>query len=207
MRNKFKVLGITTLVVLTVISGILVNAYLAKNYLFIYSTGTSDKAVLNTTWKMSQQEIERANKTTLSAPDIDLSGLGAPEVINQNRFRELVQKNVFLWGHISEIKYSFFDNKFYEYYISLTAYEQEHPYKEILETLRSQFGTGKEVEKKRADIIHSFEWDTEKQSISYWIMSNEDKKTYHVGMRAVYKPFYRQIEEIAHSEKKNVFNK
>ena len=133
--------------------------------------------------------------------------LFTPEVTDQKRFTAFVQKDVFLWGHLTQVEYTFFDNMLYEYYVSLTAYEREKPNKEILETLRNQFGAGREVERKRADIIYSFGWDTEKQTVSYWMLRNEGGKTYHVGISAVYKPFYRQIEEIARNEKKEYFRK
>src|SRR5438552_12302723 len=98
--------------------------------------GLKDKAFLNATWKMSPQEIERANETTLvpGANDI-FSFLFAPEVTNRKRFMEMDQKDASLWGHDAEINYLFFDNQLYEYNISLTAYDANNPYNEILATL------------------------------------------------------------------------
>jgi hypothetical protein len=170
---------------------------------FGYATGTNDKAFLNATWKMSPREIERENKTSLSASKRLL--LFTPEETNQDRFKTLTQKDISLWGQPAEIQYTFFDNMLYEYYVSLTAYDPKTPHKEILETLRGQFGEGKEVKKKRVYIICSFEWDTEKQTISYWMGKFKGEKTYYIGIRAVYKPFYKQIEEVVNIEKKACF--
>lgn len=205
MRRKLKIFGIVTLIVLIAVCGGIVNKYLSGRHLFIYATGTSDKAFLNATWKMSPQEIERVNRTSLSdSPTWFLIPLEL-EVTDQGRHKAFVQKDVSLWGRNAEIDYQFFDNMLYGYDISFTAYNLDEPHKEILETLRGQFGAGKEEERKRADIIYRFEWDTEKQTVSYHMWKDEKEKSYHVNIRALYKPFYRQIEEIAKNEKKAYF--
>jgi hypothetical protein len=206
MNNKLKLLGIAIAVSLIAVSIVAVNNYLSNKHFFVYATGTNDKAFLNTTWKMSPQEIERANKTTLSdAPQWHLDPFTTPEVTNKNRFKILTQKDVFLFGHTSEVEFTFFDNMLYEYEISLTAYDLEKPHKEILETLRKQFGEGKEEREKRSDIIYSSGWDTEKQTVSYWMGNNEGEKTFFVHVRAQYKPFFRQIEDVSKNEKKTYF--
>jgi hypothetical protein len=203
MSKRLRLFGIAAVIAFALIGGVILNAYLSNNNLLIYSTGTSDKAFLKATWKMSPREIERANNATLS--NSDMLDPFTPEVINQGRFKALVQKDVFLWGHLTQVEYAFFDNMLYEYYISLDAYDLEKPHREILKTLHAQFGEGKEDEIKRADIIHSHDWETERQTISYWMGKSEGKKNYYVGIRARYKPFYKQIEEIAKIEKKGYF--
>jgi len=203
MKRKLKraVIGAASLLIALCI--VAVNSYLSNKHLFLYATGTKDKAFLNATWKMSPQEIERANKTVLSTSDLPI--LITPEVVDQSRFKTMIQKDLLLWGHASQVHYEFFDNMPYEYRATLTAYDLEKPHKEILETLRTQFGKEKEVQKKRTDIVYSFEWATAKQDISYWMGHNEDGKSYYVFVKARYKPFYEHIEAIARSEKKSYF--
>jgi hypothetical protein len=203
MRKKLSLLRITSLIAISAVCGVFLNIFLSENNFFIYATGTKDKAFLNTTWKMSPREIERANKTSLSSSESLL--LFTPEVTNKSRFKALVQKNAYLWGRLVQVEYSFFDDMLYEYYISLTAYDLEKPHNEILATLTEEFGVGKEIEEKRADLIHSHEWDTEKQLISYWMGKNEGEKFFYIGIRAVNKPFYKNIEEIAKNERKVYF--
>ena len=203
MNRKMKRVGIGVASILIALCIVALNSYLSNRHLFLYATGTSDKAFLNATWKMSPQEIERANKAVLSLSDLPI--LFTPEVIDQNRFKTLIQKDLFLWGHTSQVHYEFFDNMLYEYRVSLTAFDLEKPHKEILEMLRAQFGQEKEAEKRRVDIIYSFEWATEKQEISYWMGHNEDGKSYYVFVKARYKPFYAYIEAIAKNEKKSYF--
>jgi len=122
MNKKLRLFGITARVALTAICGVIFNAYLSDHNLFIYGTGTSDKAFLKATWKMSPREIERANNASLSGSEMLL--LFTPEVTNQGRFKALLQKDVFLWGHLAQVEYAFFDNMLYEYYASLTAGER-----------------------------------------------------------------------------------
>jgi len=45
-----------------------------ENYLF-WTTGTKEKAFLNTTWGMSKKEVKRSNRTTQSWPT-ELKGMG-----------------------------------------------------------------------------------------------------------------------------------
>src|SRR5574341_1397190 len=99
MSKRLRLFGIAAVIALALIGGVILNAYLSDNNLLIYATGTSDKAFLKATWKMSPREIERANNATLSNSDMLI--LFTPEVTNQGRFKALVQKDVFLWGHLA----------------------------------------------------------------------------------------------------------
>lgn len=116
----------------------------------------------------------------------------------------------------------------YGYQISLAAYDLEKPHKEILETLRGQFGEGKNGRTKNPDLIYSFNWDTEKQTVSYWMTKKHGPaatddwktkeptdpntwgpdpfvKTYYVYAWSQYEPFFKQIEDVAKNEKKTYF--
>lgn len=202
--KKLRLFGIAALTAVIAICGVLLNSYLSDNNLFIYATGTDDKAFLNATWKMSPRELERINNTTLSPADSILL-LFTPEILNPDRFKALVQKDVFLWGYRAKVQYTFFDNMLYEYYVPLTTSDPNKPHNEILETLRGQFGDGNKDDEKRADLVYNFKWETEKQTISYWMGKNEGQESYYIGIRAVHKPFYEQIEEVANNEKKRYF--
>ena len=192
-------------VALIVLGGFLLSRYLSANNLLFYATGSSDKAFVNATWKMSPPEIERANNAKLFPYDDPFVGLGDPAVMDRKRFTESRQKDLFLWGYPAELTYAFFDNMLYEYYINLTAYDLDKPFKDILATLRAQFGEGKEPSDKRKDLIHSLEWNTDKQNVYCWMGKNDKDNSYYVGVRATYKPVKQQIDDIAKSEKKKYF--
>jgi hypothetical protein len=205
IRKKLKISLIILLIILIGVCGVLLNNYLSNNNLFFYAKGTKDKAFLNSTWKMTPKEIERANNTFLSETTNVFSLLFAPEITNKKRFKELVQEDLYLWGEKAKVKYEFFDNMLYEYYVSLTAYNLEKTHKEIFQTLRTKFGTNKEIKDKREDLIYYFEWESDKQKVSYWIGKNKEKDSYYVGIKALYQPFYRQIEELVKKEKQEYF--
>lgn len=204
MNRRLKRGGIALLVLLGILCLVALNSYLSNRHLFTYATGTKDKAFLNATWKMSPQEIERANSTVLSSP------LGFPspitaDVMDQKRFQVLLQKEFWLWGHESQVEYQFFDSMLYEYCVLLTVFDIEKSHREIFEMLRSKFGKERDARAKGSDLLYDFEWETEKQAVSYWMGHNKGKESYYVGIRARYKPFYADIEKIGKDEKKSYF--
>ena len=174
-----------------------------NNYLF-YSTGINEKAFLNSQWLMSPNEIKRANSASLTAPEIEIFW-GDPDVINRERYSAFVQKNLNLWGYGAEVEYLFFDNKLYEYYISINVYEIKKIRKEILVALQEKYGEQVKVKKMSVHLIDEYDWNTENRKIRFWIGKSNKKKRYHIGVRTTYLPFYKKLEEIADSEKKNYF--
>jgi len=105
MRRKLKLFGLAVLIIIVAICFGIVNKYLSGNHLLIYATGTNDKAFLNATWKMSPQEIERANKTSLSKSITWF--LAAPQVTDNSRLKSFIQENLSLWGNNSKVEYFF----------------------------------------------------------------------------------------------------
>lgn len=224
MHSKLKIFVISFLIILVAVFSWFANKYLSENKFLMYATGTNDKAFLNATWKMSPQEIERANKTFLSKEKNNVFAyLFLPNVTNKDRFKLLSPLDVSLWGHEAKVVYTFFDNMLCSYYIIFTTDNKENTNKEILKTLHGQFGVEKKSIEKEKDVdlkkdhfsdknitwmptiltIYKFDWDTEKQSISYWMDEWEIGNTVYIT--ANYKPLYKQIEKIAENEKKSYF--
>lgn len=211
MGRKLKMFGIAFLIILVAVCLGFVNKYLSSNHLLIYATGTSDKAFLNATWKMSPQEIERANKTTLSALFVP-----ANRELDQNRIKVSVSE-IYLWKHTARLECVFFENMLYKYFITISAYDLENTNKEILALLRERFGKEKVSTMMPDDTgvsetILNIEWDTDKQHISYKIRKIDESTVkqffvppYCMDIIATYKPLYKQIKEIAEKEKKSYF--
>jgi hypothetical protein len=169
----------------------------------MYATGTNDKAFLHATWKMSPQEIQRANKASLSQSEMWF--LFAPQVTDRNRLKSFIQENLSMWGNTSKVEYIFFDEMLYEYCITFTI-DQSHKeitHKEILETPRGQFREEKQLD--NSPEIYSYRWDTDKQTIQYLMLKNKEGQSFFVQITATYKPFYSQIEEVIKKEKKTYF--
>ena len=100
MRCLLRILFVTCLIFITTIGGVLFVSYLKANNLLFFSTGTKEKAFLNTTWRMSPKEVERATGWPLFElleRDKHLSQieheLFSPPVMDKNRYQELKQSN------------------------------------------------------------------------------------------------------------------
>ena len=176
--------------------------YIQQNKYFWFATGTRNKAILNTTWKMSPQEISRVNKTYLVKSDRLI--LFAPDVVDQKRIKKLVQKDVFLWGHRTEIVYVFFDEMLYEYYIGITLYDKDIYIDDIMKALKTKYGKPQDRNKHSDNCLYSFDFKSRNQLISTWLIEN-DNKTFHAGIRANYLPFKNEVEHIIQEEKSNYF--
>jgi len=141
------------LLALTVYAIYKLNIYLKNENLLIYATGTNEKAFLNSTWKMSPKEIERANKTNLSNSYNENSvfesiriSFDFPQILNMNRYSHYIQKDVLLWeGYGVYVNYYFFDNMLFEYNIKLENYPFKQIPSDIILTLRSRFGNEKKA--------------------------------------------------------------
>src|SRR5579871_413640 len=175
MRKILKLLGMLVLIGAVCTAAVFLNIYLSQTKRFPYSTGGHDKAFLNSTWKMSPQEIERANRTQLvTADDALWEIIGAPSVLDKKRYKELMQKDISLWGYPAKVTYEFFDDKLSGYYIGLTVYEPDKPFQDIYGTLKQQFGEGKIDPKPSDNLIQSIDWDAHDQKLSLWITKKDE---------------------------------
>src|SRR6266446_6724451 len=156
MRRLLYIFFVLCLIIGTSLGGIWFVNYLKMNNLLFFATGTKEKAFLNTTWRMSPKEVERATGLTLLEMTDDerkmnhlLRDLYGPHIMNKNRFRELKQKNLSLWGMDAEVEYSFFDNQLYRCFILMksgSALKDLH--KTILTALEVRFGVAQDDKEK-----------------------------------------------------------
>lgn len=207
LLRLLRIVGIAVAVGALGLGVFLGNAFLKGTNRWPYATGGADKAFLNATWKMSPQEIERANKTHLGPPEESWwEELNAPSVIDKKRYRELVQADISLWGYSAKVTYQFFDDKLKGYSVGLTVYDPDRPFNEILATLNNKFGPGI-ADLAITDVIsRTVDWDAAGQKVELWITKRDEKdKSYYLGMRSSYKPFTREIEDIVAKEKRHTF--
>lgn len=181
-----------------------------KNYLF-FSTGTDKKAFLNSTWLMSENEIERANNTFLKRLDSNDWGIlyFEPDVINPYRYKTLKQTNINLWNHEAKVEYGFFDNKLYKYHVEYFVYNHSKHHNILTTSLKERFGdnpiTKLDINDKQYDIINRYMWNTSDVDISYIMSHHKKKGKYKVNINATYKPYSKKIESISNKEKKGYF--
>ena len=178
--------------------------YIKDENLLIYATGTNEKAFLNSTWLMSPNEIRRANNAYLEKPEWELF-FTEPDVVNPNRYSSFKQKDIELWGHSTEVEYSFFDKKLFQYYIGMKSYDADKDEKEVLAILNYRFGSQLKIEKKSKHLLKEYEWGYKNQSIRFWISKDSKDKNYHFGITVKYLPYYNEIKKISEAEKKNYF--
>jgi hypothetical protein len=183
VRRLFKLAGSVAALAVLAFGCVLLNKVLHDTYRFPYATGTRDKAFLNSTWEMSPNEIERANKTLLEYAPPDFFDFIGPSVTDKTRYKKMVQKNV--------------------------VTPDESLRKEMKETLEGEFGAGKlDTEDKDSEV--RLIWDTGKQTIRFWVIKGEhmlgqDEKGYYFGVSASYKRLESQIDKTIKDEKKKYF--
>ena len=213
MRCLLRILFVTCLIIITTIGGVLLVSYLKANHLLFFSTGTKEKAFLNTTWRMSPKEVERATGWPLFElleRDKYLSQLMhelfSPPVMDKNRYQDLKQSNISLWGHDAEVEYSFFDHKLYEYFISMKSGSalKDSGHKAILTALEARFGVAQPDRKEQRDIIYAYKWESSRERVTYW-MTQESDNAYVARIRVTHLPSMSEIEQIVKDEQRNYF--
>ena len=189
--------------------------------------------MLNSTWKMSRNEVERVNNCRLkqkkrNSYKFDFSG----------RQKELYQRDAFFWGHHTDIKYYFFDDMLYKYefmiyggmaYLAIDETEkiQNHRLEVknintlILKNLQNKFGkedtNTKDKDKNKDNSIQTtYKWIFKNQKITYkfnyWDSRNVSKKgkdymdiRYIIIIEGVYQPIFNEMNNLIEKEKANYF--
>jgi len=222
MISPFKSLIQENFNLVIIISGICIliitNAFLSENNLLIYATGTNEKALKNSTWKMSLKEVKRVNECRLEHKR-------KPKKFDyQGRQKEFVQDNAFFWGYNCDIKYFFFDNMLYKYKVKIVLPKISTPEQlekdkfeikklkmDILQALREKFGN--EVKKSNEKNILHNSWNYKNQIVNckFTDLKEEewgDNRTYnctYFEIEGIYQPIYKQMEEIMQKDKSNSF--
>lgn len=222
MESLVKKFFILVLIVSTLLGLYHINKYLRDNYFLIYSTGTSNKAFMNSTWQMSPKEIERANKTKLTniwqggtnytgdKKDLyfDISArrekIFFPEVVynltDKRRLKTFSSSHTpYLWNIRTSVQYHFFDNKLLSYSLHFKEIRQQEE-KLILEHLRNQFGDYKYFKSiEYGERVKNYEWKNNIQTIKL------ETKNKYSNIKFTYNPIIDEIREIAEEEKKALF--
>lgn len=200
---------INIFLIIILIAGLfLVDKYLSANNLLFYSTGTSEKAFLDSTWGMAPREIERANNTVLKPPRFDFTGMPYetdpyPRVINMKRYKSLVQNGLDFWSHSANVKYGFFDDKLFTYVAEIIVYrDQVNQLNEtIISKISEKYGQFQKQENKTYYIQGA--WNKIPVKVYYWIYESENK--YSVHIRFDYKPIIEDMGNISKSEQDKLF--
>jgi len=83
----------------------------------------------------------------------------------------------------AEVRYNFFDDKLYQYYISIAIYTLDRIKNEILDALNEKYGKQAEIKEKSQYSISEYRWNSKNQKVGYWISKNDEKNKFHIGIR------------------------
>ncbi len=228
--NLKKILKISLLLIVAIsllISIIAINGYLKDEKLLFYATGTQYKAFLNSTWEMSEKEIERANDTYLRSEParFDFSGfdtidgkinppgtyveynpfildLHLPKVLNMSRYKKRIQNDITIFGYNSRVRYYFFDDKLFEYTLIIHGLDADKFHKQIYSSISEKFGEGRVQENENFQ-IQSVSWENSDLKVDYWL--NDILNSFTGKVRFSYKPTINKIKQIKLNEEKNLF--
>lgn len=192
-----------------------------------YATGTNDKALLNSTWEMSANEVERANHTEFMVTSESLicsaiSYLGGYETV-QKRI-ECPEDEIYLFGTKADVMYMFFDNKLFRYELSIPVFGYPEVSK-ILKHMETRFGakysenvavnTGNEyaqnykrewhTKKEKANFNLYFPRDSKFEDNDYVFESNKAMDSARVFISVVYLPMMKKIEKAVEKEESSYF--
>ncbi|HAT1998360.1 TPA: hypothetical protein I8Z84_000073 [Legionella pneumophila] len=192
---------IITLSVIITISSII--------FCYVYIFTDSSKAILNSSWGMSEQEVKHANGESntkwggsFTPPDMDGErGVIQPapsSTHNADKVVMILQNSLFLPEYSKSffVGYYFLDNSLYGYSLSYSTDSKEE-INEILEKLRDKYGKGMVLKKVHGDEneIVAIGWAQEKQHIFFSVRSRIDDGVlkYFVNIEVTYLPIYNQI--------------
>ena len=212
MRRLVRIFFMTVLIGGIVCVGLVLFYYLQANNLLFFATGTKEKAFLNTTWSMSPNEIRRATGMPLLFSRNErlwerYRELFGPHVMDKKRFQEMEQRDFYLWGHIAEVTYHFFDHKLYEYFVSITsgtALLDSH--KAIMTALEARAGVAQPDKKERPEILYAYKWESSRERIQYRVSRDSDT-AYTAGIRVTHVASMSEIERIVREEQNTYFSK
>ncbi len=209
MKIELKRISVIIFCILILLTIIILNFYLKDSNRLFYSTGTDIKAFLNSTWEMSPNEINRVNETTLQKPNTSfirfLPDAGIPHILKRDRYHTLEQIDINIWGNSAKVEYGFFDNKLFQYSLSVTAYSDDYNKisNNIINQLENKYGKGKSIKHKY--FLVKLEWITDILKIEYWIYKNDKENKYSINVQYEYIPMLNKIGEISEREIEKIF--
>ena len=210
MTNKRLIKRISVIIFLIcIIVGLyFLNSHLKAERLFIYATGSDEKAILNSTWKMSIKEIERANNCKLTedavpSPDEILDDL--KYIIDHGRFVSKKGCDINIWGYDREVIYDFFDDQLFRIRILDNVFNKQEEDSLIVSNLKEKFGNFN----KSKDDNYGGTFSTTSVNVDYrqfsYTRDEANKIVDRLIITLTYKPLYEQIKATSEKEQKNIF--
>lgn len=184
--------------------------YLKKERLLFFATGTHIKAFLNSTWEMSQKEIERKNNDTLRPLSKDLDDIleevavsQTPNLLNENRIKVQIGTDKIVYGYKTHVYYAFFDDKLFRLKITGQCYDFENIDSLFISKFKKIYGPViKDSLNKSSRFLYSFNGDS--ITGSYWHYNNKENEC-HFSIELTYTPILQRISNISKQEENSLF--
>ena len=212
-------------VIILVVGAGYLNYYLKTNNYLFYATGTNEKAFINSTWEMSVDEVVRANNAELIKGGALTCLLGIIEFDSiEHRILCYEDDDASLFGNKAEVIYFFFDNRLFEFNLSIPVYGYADVSK-LLKQLEHRFGEGYSQD---AGVNPSYEhaqnyereWTTDKEKVKFNLffpsknqLQDEDYSfegtevsgSPRVFLNVIYLPMVKKIEDENEIEESSYF--
>jgi hypothetical protein len=207
-KNIFKILKWTGAFLLLVSIGTgfyLMNQHLKTEKLYFYETGTDKKAILNSTWNMSQKEVERANNTnlkegfTLAFLEKGLNGLLSSQRITSQESTETIN----LWTEDATISYEFFDDRLFRYWLVGKTLNKHFFDSTAIRNLELSYG-----KIKRDTTLYGGSFFKDSVSVKYSqfdIETKEKRQEHRFVIEVTYSPIFNEIIRTANKEQNSIF--
>jgi len=131
------------------------------------SAATKDKAFLNSTWKMSPNEIQKA--TGLKLIEVNNKFLldnDLPDIFDTSRFKRMKHSDpIELYGIDTHVTFYFFDNKLFQYNIYADDFHETSIYDIFYNNVQAKFGDALKTEAKKFTI--NINWKSNNQNVRY----------------------------------------
>jgi len=157
-RNTYIALGALAIVLAA-------NYFLFEHRLLYFGTGSSEPALLNSTWLMSVKEIERANKTELQPVNLDY--LKDPQDPFWRTVTVRTDRRTRIYRQYATTHYFFLDGRLFAYILQLKDYRLRQLDSLVLSDPHNHFVPSSET-KQTFDTTSSFyAWSTGNEKFTY----------------------------------------
>lgn len=173
------------------------------------SAATKDKAFLNSTWKMSPNEIWKVTGLRLVEVNLDNNKYTLynvlPDIVDTGRLKIMkFSKPIKLHGIYTHVAFYFFDEKLFAYnIINANDIHDKSVYDSFYNNLKTKFGDPLKTDIEKFTL--NINWKSDKQNVRYIFSKTGDTNLSFLDITFEYLPFIVEINKISKGEKEEYF--
>lgn len=209
-------MALLAIIALTAVVLVLVNPF---------SSATRHPAFLNSTWGMSPKEVQSKLGLPIYSGVVDwsdvlLSDTLSKSIANHTQFSTFALDNseFSLWNYRTMVYFNFFDNRLYEYTVSLSSEDSTKLDSTIVSQLTSKYGPPRDAQRSewhsssvrvKYAILHWGPWDRYRTDLPQKMKESKpnvfDQFDFQALVRVTYIPLEDEIKEAAKQEGRRIF--